>query len=1211
MKKTALIYMLFSVGLLVFFAKPAFAANFGSGNDGDITVSANTIINTVNSISGRVCSDGGDAVNYSVVSFGSDGRSATLSSSPSSGCLNPGDEVLIINLQGTSSYYSNVGNYETLVVSSVSGNVVNFTNSKGKYYGNNSGDDTNIETATSNQRVMLQRIPNYRNVTVNASRNFYPSSWNGIKGGVIFFRVSGSLIVNGSIHANGVGYRGGERTSVGGYGGESFCALRAGGTGGGRPGGDALCGGGGGGKGNPSSPGGLGSLTGGAGGGGAGGNFSPGGGAGGGYGTAASGASYDGRAGGVDFSGNGGNGYYKSYAGGGGGGGTYGDANLTQLFFGSGGGAGGSNVSPSGSAGRGGGIVFISANSYSGSGNIRANGGGGSKAYCDGNCYCYSGSGGGAGGSVMLQGDSSPIATVTVTGGAGGAKNTSCDNTPGKGGAAGGLGRMLRFSCIEDNSTPSAPSSVSLSIDGISYPLSSNGSSPTMVKRSSTLNNTQMVLPEISFPTESGGLYSFLVGGSTYEDSANEVEFPGELVQGASGSIIGKYSSKNNCDDGRLDSPSRTGYYIVNRDPVIIPTDPDSECEIGVDEECTKREIFRNIGTDITSMGCSSDYYTGKDVNNPLDINISSIDPNSINDINGVILWFHLKDSENPVPEVVSTSGEYSSSSVENIGIMIRKNWGSWSSTPIVYGINGSLDAWRVTRYESDGSVKLKVRDGDSFANMASITDISVVSDTQVRFRFKLEFIPNSISNPSGMYEVYATVLDSYMASGNIVDQSYMSRYFDWGIDLEDPEQEKPEETILGPQRFDLDLSSLGTGSRITDLVLNGYRAGGFLTQDISLVNPSGYSDIRLEGLPDEDKIGVLGVLNSWHFNNLLGLNTPQNGYDSKLTIDIGTNEGGSILMYSTVFDEGCNYNTREYNVDLNPWIATRGGVVYTQGSLGSDPKNLSEEQIAQSYGLGGGSTLRTFTLSDILEKMNSGTELISSRRESVSTLRSLAGVSSVRANFIYDSNDRKDYWFEYYKKRFEVQRGKEGVLTEFTTIGNSVSSVCTGDNCYYYSESDIVIPSGYSCDSNAIFISEGNITINPQVESSGDGIEGCIFLANNDIILPEDDSLPNSAIVRYEYMNGFLIAGDQVIVQPSSVEKIVRNGIEIKGGVVAFGRDSTDSVAFLIQRSLRLFNRTNPSVVLVWDVRYGKLSEIFFGTEAPMYKQDVGFKVF
>ena len=208
--------------------------NLGDGSDGAITVSSSVSINTNNLISGRSCVDGGDAVNYSVTGLTS--TTATIESAPSAGCLSVGDEVLLINFRGNATAYGNVGNWETLTVSSIASNVVTFTAAKTKYYGDGASDDTNVGVGTTAQAVMLQRVPNYTTVTVNASINFYPDDWvaptgvvnNGAgEGGVMFFRATGAVTVNGTIHANGKGYVGTTVTAAYGsyaYGGEAFCA---------------------------------------------------------------------------------------------------------------------------------------------------------------------------------------------------------------------------------------------------------------------------------------------------------------------------------------------------------------------------------------------------------------------------------------------------------------------------------------------------------------------------------------------------------------------------------------------------------------------------------------------------------------------------------------------------------------------------------------------------------------------------------------------------------------------------------------------------------------------------------------------------------------------------------------------------------------------------------------------------------------------------
>ena len=417
----------------------------GTGSDGAITVSTNTNINTTNLISGRSCADGGDAVNYNVTTLTS--TTAALSTTPSSGCLAIGDEVLLINLQGTNTAFSNVGNYETSKISAIAANTITFTKAKTKYYGDGASDDTNLGTSSGTQRVMLQRVPNYSDVTINGGVTLTVSGWNNVsKGGVLFFRAAGAVSVNGAISVSSLGYLGGDTvgsgTDVGGEGGESICGPGgaggnnaasggSGATGGGSggsgsgSGGNGYCGGGGGGD-SPGSGGTGSASSGGAGGGGSG---YLGGGGGGGHGEAGSGGGSNGVSGGTNSSGNGGN---TDNAGGGGGGGTYGTAGLSKIFLGSGGGAGGrGSGGTQANGGNGGGIIFISANSVTVSGSLSANGGGGGSG-----AGTRGGAGGGSGGSIYLTADTiNTGASSTATGGSGGSGSSYS-------GGAGGVGRV-------------------------------------------------------------------------------------------------------------------------------------------------------------------------------------------------------------------------------------------------------------------------------------------------------------------------------------------------------------------------------------------------------------------------------------------------------------------------------------------------------------------------------------------------------------------------------------------------------------------------------------------------------------------------------------------------------------------------------------------------------------------------------------------------
>lgn len=465
--------------------------NTGTGNDGAITVASNKNINTDNMISGRSCADGGDAVNYTVTtSIATGSGTITLSSTPSSGCLAAGDEIIIINLEGTSSDNANVGKYETATVGSISSATISLASTLANTY-----DGTT-------QKIMVQRVPNYTSVTINGSTTLTASAWNGTKGGVLFFRATGTVTVTGTISVNSLGYRGGTNTANGesydgtvgaggaigsagtngggsgsgdtsaspqgtrGGGGASGAVNSGGdqGAGGGAGGGYGGGGGGGGGGADCNATAGTGGLGGGtgvsAGGGGGGmwngscnlpGNGGNAGNAGGGAngsnasagGAVGSGSTTGGGGGGGRGDGPGGVGGVGS--GGGGGGGTYGSSDLSTLFFGSGGGGG----NMSGNNGQiGGGIISISADTLTNSGSITSNGADATSASSE------SGAGGaGAGGSILLSANTLTIGSGTVTA-SGGAKSNG--TVKGGGGGGGGVGRIAAYSAnsISGTSTP-------------------------------------------------------------------------------------------------------------------------------------------------------------------------------------------------------------------------------------------------------------------------------------------------------------------------------------------------------------------------------------------------------------------------------------------------------------------------------------------------------------------------------------------------------------------------------------------------------------------------------------------------------------------------------------------------------------------------------------------------------------------------------------
>jgi hypothetical protein len=268
-----------------------------------------------------------------------------------------------------------------------------------------------LKYAYSSPGAQAIKVPEYTSATINAAGSIVASPWDGTSGGIVVFLATGTVTNNGTISSNGRGFRGGVFGNDGsaatgiseldllpptaGRKGEGLIINRFGATYGGR---GTFANAGGGGSG-----------------------FKSGGGGGGSVGTG----------------GNGGNSDLASDANrsvGGYGGGALVYDPISRLVMGGGGGAGHGSSSSGAAGGAGGGIVFLRANTLSGTGTISADGASAQAVSSD------AGSGGGAGGGVHVRlAGNAGCNLISATGGNGG---SASDSEIGPGGGGGG-GKIL------------------------------------------------------------------------------------------------------------------------------------------------------------------------------------------------------------------------------------------------------------------------------------------------------------------------------------------------------------------------------------------------------------------------------------------------------------------------------------------------------------------------------------------------------------------------------------------------------------------------------------------------------------------------------------------------------------------------------------------------------------------------------------------------
>jgi len=164
-------------------------------------VSSDTDLSAGPLTTGRSCAE---APAFSVTALTS--TSATLDTAPEGDCLTSGDEVLLINLQGTPDATPNIGNWELLTVHSVADTTVTFEAPTQRSYGVAEDSNAEIGTGSGDQKVALLRVPHFGALTIPDGVTLTSSPWDGSKGGVVALRAA-ALDVAGTISAASLGYR--------------------------------------------------------------------------------------------------------------------------------------------------------------------------------------------------------------------------------------------------------------------------------------------------------------------------------------------------------------------------------------------------------------------------------------------------------------------------------------------------------------------------------------------------------------------------------------------------------------------------------------------------------------------------------------------------------------------------------------------------------------------------------------------------------------------------------------------------------------------------------------------------------------------------------------------------------------------------------------------------------------------------------------------
>jgi hypothetical protein len=201
--------------VLPFLLALQFSAFSQSGKDGsEIITSTNVIFNRYDNLN-TTANPGATTITINNIANLSASAIAGSANNPyATNALSAGDLLMIIKMQGasvntsstTSSAYGNItdynntGVYELTMVQSISGNTITLYSAL-----------VNTYTISATQRVQVVRIPRLSSLTVNSGASLTGQAWgSSYTGGIVAVEVNGNAAINGTITANGIGFRGGE-----------------------------------------------------------------------------------------------------------------------------------------------------------------------------------------------------------------------------------------------------------------------------------------------------------------------------------------------------------------------------------------------------------------------------------------------------------------------------------------------------------------------------------------------------------------------------------------------------------------------------------------------------------------------------------------------------------------------------------------------------------------------------------------------------------------------------------------------------------------------------------------------------------------------------------------------------------------------------------------------------------------------------------------
>ena len=615
---------------------------------------------------------------------------------------------------------------------------------------------------------------------------------------------------------------------------------------------------------------------------------------------------------------------------------------------------------------------------------------------------------------------------------------------------------------------------------------------------------------------------------------------------------------------------------------------------------------------DATRLGCTSSTHTGVEVNSIIRIESTHTDPNGANDIEALYVWLKTGSTIPATPQYIdsdnSSRQEGRTYTRNSYGFMMHKEGANW--VPYIPSqVGGGNDKWVRANY-SGGRFAIK---GTSSRDMVYVQINGVVSSgNSITLNFHLDFRNISVANrvQEGTYNIFVmandvfgfTPYDNYGPGVKKIGDYFFPeqiRFYrnwtdslrDWIKDFTRPHVNTSPGEVTGPRRIKFNWN-IGDLRSLFALVGNIYVSDGVTQSDnitnVVLISP-GSRTVVSPYLPQQQGSSIIGDMRGSYLAKSVGIRgISSNG---NLEMSIGGNREGSLIFYLTAFDSACNYNQSYSMYNVEDWIITYGGLVYSSTGVDFAVRKVGEG---------------TWGAVNLLNRIRPSFADISSEMygNALSNPSALSKSNITRSFSISPfTGYRPVDFYQDIKNTFERREvGIEGLTRLNPNTASLIGSLGGGTIKVLDRNGNLSVGDAnpFICDGKGMFFVNGDLTINNRILNSNYNRDACIFVVSGDVIINQGAN-SSGGLIGYDEINAYILTNGSVTVSTD----VNFDGLYISGGIKSLGGIDIDRYLGLNYRD------THPLFVVNHHSKYGILSGVLIGNPIDMVKVEVGFKPF